>query len=285
MSSRAALRTLTLILSMVLVPLAQARGPAPTEAPAAGAPAAAAAPRGGPPLGWQTQLGVGAIVNPDYVGAEDYGVIPIPYFEFRYLDERGTLFFANVPQGIGGYFLRRRSATGRSLNLGVALAPGFNVRGDEIAGLQEVGPATEARFLVEANAGRWSYSATFAQDVGNGHEGAYLDLSVLRQGRIGQRGGFYAIGPVLRIGDETYKDSLFSVSPEESLPSGLPAYQAEEGLERAGLQALVSLPLGTGPWRWTAIGRASRLFDEAAESPVVIDKNQYFFLTSITRRF
>jgi outer membrane scaffolding protein for murein synthesis (MipA/OmpV family) len=228
---------------------------------------------------------VGAIVNPEYVGSDGYQVIPIPYFEFRYLDERGTLFFANVPQGIGGYFLRRRGPNGRAFNLGAALAPGFNVRGDEIEGLQEVDPAAEARLLIEANVRRWGFSATLAQDVGNGHEGAYLDLSLLWRDRIGMRGGFYAIGPVLRYGDENYKDSLFSVSPEESPPSGLPAYQAEAGLERAGIQALVSLPIGKGPWRWTALGRASRLFDEAAESPVVVEKNQFFFLTSVTRRF
>ncbi|MEE4382950.1 MAG: MipA/OmpV family protein [Pseudomonadales bacterium] len=263
-------------------------GPGATGVPATGVPATGMPATGMPPgmrLGWQTQLGVGAIVNPEYVGSDEYQFIPIPYFEFRYLDERGTLFFANVPQGIGGYFYRRREPDGRTFNLGAALAPGFNVRGDEIEGLQEVDPAVEARLLLEAGSRRWGFQATLAQDVGNGHEGAYLDVSLSRQGRIGSRGGFYAVGPVLRIGDDAYKDTLFSVTEAESATSGLPAYEAEASLERFGVQALVSLPVGKGPWRFTAIGRASRLFDEAAESPVVVEENQFFFLTALTRTF
>ena len=92
-----------------------------------------------PPVGWQTQLGIGTIVNPEYVGSDEYQIIPIPYFDFRYLDERGTKFFANVPQGVGGYFYRQRDRQrGRRLDLGLSLAPGFNVRGDEIEGLDYV---------------------------------------------------------------------------------------------------------------------------------------------------
>jgi outer membrane protein len=249
-----------------------------------GAPGSAGRPMG-PPTGWQTQLGIGAIVNPEYVGADDYQVIPIPYFEFRYLDERGTRLFANVPQGIGGYFLRRRAADGRAFNLGAAIAPGFNVRGDELEGLEEVDPAVEARLLLEANTRRWGFQATLAQDVGTGHEGAYLDLSFSRRGRLGRRGGFWAVGPSLRVGDGDYLGTLFSVSPAEALASGFAPYEAEGGLERVGLQGIVSRPVGRGPWRWTAIARVSRLLGDAADSPIVAQENQLFFLTALTRRF
>ena len=273
--------------------VAAVAGPADTPA---GGPPAGAGPRGpggpgatgmppGMRLGWQTQLGVGAIVNPEYVGSDEYQVIPIPYFEFRYLDERGTLLFANVPQGLGGYFYRRREPDGRSLNIGAAIAPGFNVRGDELPGLEEVDPAIEARLLVEGNTLRWGFQATLAQDVGSGHEGAYLDLSVSRRGRIGRRGGFWSVGPVLRVGDDDYQSTLFGVRPEESAASGFPAYEAEASLERLGLQGLVSVPVGDGPWRWTVIARGSRLLGDAADSSVVAEENQFFFLTALTRRF
>jgi outer membrane scaffolding protein for murein synthesis (MipA/OmpV family) len=253
-------------------------GPGATGMPATGMPP-------GMRLGWQTQLGVGAIVNPEYVGSDEYQFIPIPYFEFRYLDERGTLLFANVPQGIGGYFYRRREADGRSLNIGAAIAPGFNVRGDELPGLEEVDPAIEARLLVEGNTLRWGFQATLAQDVGSGHEGAYLDLSFSRRGRIGRRGGFWALGPALRVGDDDYQSTLFGVRPGEAAASGFPAYEAEASLERLGLQGIVSVPVGDGPWRWTAIARGSRLLGDAADSPIVAEENQFFFLTALTRRF
>ena len=102
---------------------------------------------------------------------------------------------------------------------------------------------------------------------------------------MGQGSGFYAVGPVLRFGDTTYKDSLFGVTPEDSINSGLPEYKAESGVERFGLQGLVSLPVMKTKWRWTSVARASRLFDNAADSPIVVDKTQFFVITSLTRSF
>ncbi len=234
--------------------------------------------------GWRNQWGVGAIANPRFVGGDEYATRVIPYVELRYFDATGTRFFANVPQGIGGYAYRYRDRSGGFFNVGMSVAPGFNVRDDSIEGLDEVGLATEARLLLEAGGRRWTATANIAQDVGNGHEGAYLDLSVNYRGRL-KGTGFYAFGPVLRYGDSVYKDSLFGVSPQDAIETGLPAYDADAGLERAGLQGLLSLPLRSTKWRFTAVARVSRLFDNAADSPIVVDKTQYFFITALTRPF
>lgn len=247
-----------------------------------GIPSGAGATR----AGWRNQWGVGVIVNPSSVGSNDYNITPIPYLDFRYFDERGTKYFGNVPQGLGGYMYRSRDQqSGRFVNIGAAIAPGFNVRDDSIEGLDEVGVATEARLYLETGGRGWVASATVAQDVGSGHEGAYLDLSLAKRGRFGERGGFYAVGPVLRVGDETYSQSFFGISPEESEASGLPAYNADAGLERFGLQGLLSLPLAQSKWRWTTIMRASTLIDDARDSPIVDTEAQLFFLTSFTRPF
>ncbi|MEM1402675.1 MAG: MipA/OmpV family protein [Pseudomonadota bacterium] len=236
--------------------------------------------------GWRNQYGVGFIANPKFVGSDEYDTRIIPYVDFRYFDENGTRFFANVPQGIGGYLYRQRDfASGHFLSIGASIAPGFNVRDDSIEGLEEVGIATEARLLVEGGGRRWAASATFAQDLGSGHEGAYLDFSVALRGRVGQGSGFYAVGPVLRFGDTTYKDNLFGVSPDDAINSGLPEYKAESGVERFGIQGLLSLPVMKTKWRWTSVARASQLFDNAADSPIVIDETQFFFITSLTRSF
>ncbi len=261
---------------------------AQTDRNAAAAPQAASAARSpmGLPLGWRSEFGAGLIVNPKFAGSDEYNVTPIPYFDFRYVDEAGTKFFANVPQGLGGYLYRSgRHASGASFKVGASIAPGFNVRDDSIDGLEEVGLATEARLFVEVASGRWSGNATFAQDVGSGHEGTYLDLSVNRRGRLMGGRGFYAVGPVLRFGDSVYKDSLFGITPEESAETGFPEYSAEAGVERVGLQGLVSLPVGKSKWRFTTIVRGSQLIDNAAASPIVVDETQFFFLTSLTRNF
>ena len=250
-------------------------------AAAAGLPSAA----GMRQAGWRSQLGVGLIVNPESVGKDDYELQPIPYFDFRYMDGKGTKYFANVPQGLGGFFYRSRTAeSGRFINVGAALAPGFNVR-DDIEGLEDIDVSVEARVYVEAGSQRWVASATAAQDVGSGHEGAYLDLALNRRGRLGSSTGFYAVGPVARVGDDSYQDAFFGVNARESIASGLSEYDADAGFESVGLQGLASLPLGQSNWRFTTLLRVNRLVGDAADSPIVEEETQFFFLTAFTRPF
>lgn len=237
-----------------------------------------------PPRGWSTQLGVGVIANPEFQGAEDFQLIPIPYFDFRYRDEQGELLFANVPQGIGGWLYRNRQPTGRRLDVGLAIAPGFATRDDDIPGLEEIDIATEARLYINAGGRRWNASLNIAHDLGTGHEGTWMDLSVARRGLIG-RGGFWSLGPTLRIADENYSDAQFGVAPLESVASGLPVHDAGRGLVSAGLQGLVSRPIGKSKWRWTGILRVDGLFGDRGDSPIVERRAQAFGLLSFTRPF
>jgi outer membrane scaffolding protein for murein synthesis (MipA/OmpV family) len=251
-------------------------------AAAAGVPSAV----GTAQSGWRNQWGIGVIANPKFVGSDDYNVSPIPYFDFRYMDQKGTKYFANVPQGLGGFFYRKRDAKkGSFINIGASIAPGFNVRDDSIVGLDEIGVSAEARVMLEAGGRRWVAAAVIAQDIGSGHEGSYLDLSLNRRGQLGQGSGFYAFGPSLRIGDNTYQESFFSINAAESATSGLPEYDADAGVERFGLQGLISLPMGKSKWRMTSLLRVSTLIDNAANSPIVTEELQYFFLTAFTRPF
>lgn len=273
------------LVSLLLIALpstAQEDADAAAVAATTGLPSAAGAMQ----PGWRNQWGLGFIANPRFVGGDEYNTRVIPYVDLRYFDQKGTRFFANVPQGVGGYAYRSRDlASGRFLNIGAALAPGFNVRDDSIDGLDEVGVSTEARLLLETGGRRWTASATLAQDIGSGHEGSYLDINVALRGRLGSGSGFYAFGPVLRFGDSTYKDALFGVTPADALETGLPAYDADAGVERLGLQALASMPVARSKWRFTALLRASQLIDNAADSPIVLDESQFFFITAFTRSF
>jgi len=261
---------------------AQENGDEAAVAAASGVPNAA----GFQQSGWRNQWGLGVIANPATVGSDNYNITPVPYLDFRYFDDKGTKYFANIPQGIGGYFYRSRDReSGRFFSAGMGIAPGFNVRDDSIPGLKDVGVAAETRLYLELGNRRWTASATVAQDVGSGHEGAYVDLSAAYRGRLEKLKGFYAVGPVVRFGDDTYKQSLFGISAEESAASGLSEFTADANFERVGLQGLLSLPLGDSKWRVTGILRASQLTGDAADSPLVNEKTQLFFLTAITRPF
>ena len=230
----------------------------------------------GPPQGWQRELGLGAIVNPERPGSDRYQFRPIPLLDFRYLDERGVRHFANVPQGLGTYLYRRQS------KLGVALAPGFGTR-DDAPGLEEIGIATEARLFWEQDRGPWRLSATAAADLGTGHEGAYLDLGLARRGRLGPR-GFWSLGPSLRLVDAAYARAQYGISPGEAASSGLPAFDAGSGLEQVAMSAVLRKPLA-GKWSWTAVARVAFLTGDRANSPLVDSPVQGFLLLGVTRPF
>jgi outer membrane scaffolding protein for murein synthesis (MipA/OmpV family) len=239
--------------------------------------------QGAPPTGWSTELGVGAIVNPEYQGSGDYQIRPIPVVDVRWRDARGTRLFANVPRGVGGYLWRSSGDPLRRTAVGLAIAPGFATRDDEIDGLEEIDIATEARAYLEYGRGGWAADVTLAADLGTGHEGAYADVSLQRRGRIGS-GGFWSLGPSLRIADADYNGAQYGVSPAESVRSGLAPFDADAGLEQVSLVGVVGLPVGER-WRWTTVARLGRIVGDRADSPVVEQETQAFVLTALTRTF
>lgn len=243
--------------------------------------ASTAGAQAGPPPGWAADVGVGAIVNPEFAGSEDYQIRPIPYVDARYRDEKGTRLFASVPRGLGGYVYRSSGNPQRRTAVGLAIAPGFATRDDEIDGLDSIDIATEARAYLEFARGFWSASATFAADLGTGHEGAYVDLSLQGRGRIGRR-GFWSLGPSLRIVDSDYAEAQYGVSVPESGRSGLAAHDAEQGIEQLSLGGVLSLPI-TEKWSWTTVASVGRLLGDRADSPIVEQKTQAFLLLAFTR--
>ncbi len=238
-----------------------------------------------PPIatGWQYDFGVGLIANPEFQGSDSYRVLPVPYFDVRYVDEKGTKTFVNVPQGFGRYFVRERLENGNRFALSAAVAPGFQNRdADDIAGLETFGVGIEARLGAEFEIGRWSLQAAVAQAVASGHEGLYGNLSANYRFILG-RGAFAGIGPSLRFGNANYMSALYGVTPRESLASGLASFDAGSGLESVAIQGLLSFPVASN-WRFTGVARAGRLVSDAGDSSLTLERSQFFLVAALTRR-
>lgn len=237
-----------------------------------------------PPVGLSYELGFGAIVNPAFQGSSSYDTTIVPYFDVRYSDAKGLKYFGNVPQGFGGYIKRDRDGRGSQNDWFISLAPGFaNRDSDELVGIDEFGPSAELRLGWEFARGPWALGATIAQAVATGHEGAYLDLNASWRKRLGQR-GFFSLGPRIRIADRQYMDAFYGITPRESVTSGLAAFEAGAGIESVGVQGVLSVPLGDR-WRFTTVAVLTRLQQDAADSTLIREPNQGFFLTALTRRF
>lgn len=237
-----------------------------------------------PQTDWQTDLGVGLIVNPQYQGAEDYRLLPVPYFDVRYVDSRGTRLFFSVPQGLGGYLVRERLENGGRFVLSAAVAPGFQNRDPEdVDGIDTFGIGLEARIGAEYDTGPWSLQANLAKAVAAGHEGTYVNLSASYRFVFG-RGAFAGIGPSLRLGNERYMSALYNVTPREAAASGLSAFDADSGVESVALQGILSLPV-SDTWRFTGVTRLGRLVNDAGDSSLTAQPTQLFFVAALTRRF
>lgn len=241
------------------------------------------AARPNPVGGWSTELGAAVLLNPKFQGSSRYRALAVPYVDARFQDTKGTLLFANVPQGIGGYLLRKGPSDNR-FSVSFALAPGFANRDpDDIDGIDTFGPAAEARLRWAYQKGAFSIESTMAQALGSGHEGFYLDLAYNWRGRLG-RSGFFSVGPSVRYGDSNYIGALYGITGVESAASGLSAFEADQGFESLGLGGVVSVPV-SGAWRLTGVLRYSRLLGDARDSSLTQDSNQVFLLTALTRKF
>ncbi|MEL7025496.1 MAG: MipA/OmpV family protein [Pseudomonadota bacterium] len=271
-------------LSLVTVVLAGWMAAAGAQEPGQSPPAQGGAPSAAPTIGWSTDVGFALIANPEFQGSDSYRVLPVPYFDLRYSDQQGVKYFANIPQGFGGYLKRDRGPRGATNDIFVSIAPGFaNREVEDVDGIDEFGTAAELRVGWEFARGGWSLNTTLAQALASGHEGMYLDVGASRRGRIGSR-GFWSVGPRLRIADSQYMDALYGVTSSEAAASGLDAFDAGAGLESAGLQGAISVPVGKR-WRATTVMGVSRLLSDAADSTLIESSNQVFFLTALTTRF
>ena len=78
----------------------------------------------------------------------------------------------------------------------------------------------------------------------------------------------FSIGPRVTWGDDKYHDAWFSVAPADAGPSGLPAYDADGGLEAIGATASFLTQI-TPRWGIYSYAKYDRLTGDAAHSPIV----------------
>ena len=226
--------------------------------------------------GWQIRVGSGVLVNPTFLGDDDYQLSLLPNIQINY----GNLFFASVQDGVGLNVINNDGWTAGPL---VKFDFGrqedgngpFRVAGstgDDLIGLREVDFTFEAGgFLAYQTQG---YSARLELRHGlNGHEGFVADISANKTGMVSMfnKRGFYSVGPRLRFGGSDYHQAFFGVDQAGSQASGLDAYTPDGGLTSYGIGGNVILPLNR---RWAVFGFAGydRIAAEGANSPIVEER-------------
>ncbi len=218
--------------------------------------------------------GVGVAVSPAFAGAEDYRVRPLPIVEF----ERGALF-ANFRDGVG-----YRIVDDDNIELGASLAivPGYRRR-DMPEGIRGLSAAAGVRLFARASTGPVSASVGATRSVAGGTGGTVVDATLAYAAPLTRE--LVLIPSVgLAWANRRHNDRYFGITPREAAASGLSAYRAGSGLTEfsAGVTGIyrlgdtTSLSLG---------GRATRLANDAADSPLVERRTGFSAFGALSFRF
>jgi len=224
--------------------------------------------RGGPP-GWRVGLGLAPVVSPVYEGADDYGFSIFPDIRFQYRER----LFASVPEGVryrlvnGAHFKAGPIARIRfGRDEGDGGSP-FLVSGsaDDLAGLGDVDAAAELGGFASYQRNAWRARVELRQGVG-GHDGLVGDVSLDYTG--GDRHWRYAIGPRMRFGSADFVSAYFGVDAGQSARSGLPIFDADGGVNSAGVGFSAIIPQDRNI-TLVLFGGYDRLLGDIADAPLV----------------
>lgn len=226
-------------------------------------------------------VGLGAAVLPDYEGSDDYSFSPVPAATgrvsgFNFLLAGNRLSVDVIPDGIGPTWdfqagpiavvnLNRNSTKGiddaqvRALGtVDTAIELGGYV------GLSKTG-------VITSQFDRLSASVSYRKDVGGGHKSTVLAPTINYVTPLSTKALAGIFVSAERVG-EGYADSYFSVTPAQSLASGLPVYNARGGWKNWTLGLLggrsISGDLRSG---WQLFGTVvyRKLLNDFADSPIV----------------
>jgi len=285
------------VLSGTSVAMAQ-EAPAATEAPPASAEVAEEAPVGDDDV-TTLRLGVGALVSPDFEGAKDYGIYPLPVIEVSNW-HKFNLSFRGLSYTLLQFENDAESEFKKvEFRLSPAISPSASRKGDGeslfstrgsnkyLRGLTDVDVGVDVGADVFFRTGPVATQLVLRQEVAGGHEGFTAKLS------LGTRIPFT---PRTRLGmevgttwaDDDYMDAFFSVDHREAWRSIYRPYEADAGFKDAFVGMRFDHDFTDRVGLLAAL-RYSRLMGDAADSPIVEgpggSRDQFTFVLGLTYKW
>jgi len=222
------------------------------------------------PSNTDLSIGIGPEYRPDYFGSDDFQWVADPevYVKFRnfvFLDNDGAdiaLF------GFSGF----------------SFGPSFRVTNDRdesdnvaLTGLGDIDHTLEVGgFAATKFVDSFLFRFKIRKGIVGGHDGLVVDAAgtalLFRYGRLST-----SVSANATWVGERYADTYFSVTPEQSLASGLPVYDAPRGMRDIGGSFNAYINIGKR-WSLNPYVSYSYIFDDFAQTPIIAlygDRNQY----------
>lgn len=209
--------------------------------------------------------GAGLAVVPDYIGSDDYEVVPLPYFTVdfgNHMDLRlvGNRLSSNlIPHpvfkaGLVGEYIGERD----------------DVDNNRVDRMDDVDASFMLGGFVGFAQGGWNGRIEVMTDVADGNDGTIGRLAL---------GWGTALNETMRLnlegyttyGDDDFMEAYFSVDAADSVRSGLPRYDADSGFYDVGLNVTHNWNF-TGSWRLVSFLGISQLVGDADDDSPVVDE-------------
>jgi outer membrane scaffolding protein for murein synthesis (MipA/OmpV family) len=220
----------------------------------------------------RTRIGLGPGFSPSYPGADKLQIYPLVEFERVNSDRQ---FDFEAPDESFGFNLVNAG--------GFSFGPVVNFEDKRTAEdvgtlLPEVDFSVEPGVFVQYDFGdNFRLRSELRKGV-TGHDGwiANAGADVIFRNRDEW---LFSIGPRVTWSDDTYHDAYFSVAPADAIPSGLPAFDADGGIQAYGATASTLFQVSRN-WGVLLYGKYDRLTGDAADSPIVLtygSRDQFSF--------
>jgi outer membrane scaffolding protein for murein synthesis (MipA/OmpV family) len=227
---------------------------------------------------WRTILGLASEVQPIYDGSRAYRVQGGPVINIQYRD----IAFITTGDGIGYNVLR-----GDHYQVGVAMTYdlGRKVKDDytNLHGMGDIGAAPVAKVF-----GSWVLSKKFplilradARQFIGGAEGAVGDIGIYMPLPGSSKTFVMFAGPSMTFGTDHYLQTLYGVSPQQSLASGHPIYDVPHSGTTAAGVGFSATKFVTRHWLFNMDAAINQIRGSPAHSPLVETRTQRVLAVSI----
>lgn len=233
----------------------------------------------------EVRLGLGAGFSPDYEGSDEYEVMALPVIT------ASNVFGFNFTPFALSYNLAEYNSAGGAWSVGFGPRVAFDFGRDQdanaaLAGLGDVDSSILPGAFVNLRMGPALATASFGQDIADGHDGAVADFGLSTVVPVTQQITLMP-GITASWADDDYMQSYFGINATQAANSAYGAYNAEGGFKSIGANVNAIYAINEN-WAANTMLGYERLIGDAADSPIVDgpgSANQFSVMFGVTRGF
>ena len=219
---------------------------------------------------WHFDGFLGAEIEPDYPGADDYEAEPGALLRVILKDRWDNRYQLGLGEVVGVFDLSPAWSFAAKLEY----EEGREVESPDLAGFEEGEDTVEGEFTLLRRFGPWTGAAVFQPDLLGRGKGIVWFLGLGYDPRVSER---FRVGFRADVswGDDEHMQTEFGVTPDQAAASGLPEYTPGGGLKSttAGVsfQWYWAGPGERRGGRWSLLGslELEHYFGKAADSPLI----------------